>query len=111
MNPRRLACLTLVLLAACGGASWDKPGATQDVVQKDGEECWDKARTQARSYTAPASGGVMVGSPAARERRLVGRSARRPPGRPRDGRGRRVPGVHARQGLQREALKLLFTIL
>jgi hypothetical protein len=67
MNPSRLACLTLVLLAAaCGGASWDKPGATQDVVQKDGEECWEKARTQARSYTAPASGGVMVGAPADR---------------------------------------------
>jgi hypothetical protein len=67
-SSRRLSlpCLTLVLLAGCGGATWDKPGATQDVVQKDGEECWEQARTQARSYTAPATGGVMVGAPADR---------------------------------------------
>jgi hypothetical protein len=61
-----LACLTLALVAACGGATWDKPGTTQDVVQKDGEDCWEKARIQARSYTSPATGGVAVGAPADR---------------------------------------------
>jgi hypothetical protein len=67
MNLSRHAFAAL-LLAACSTASWDKPGATHESVQKDGEQCWEEARTGARRYTTPAPDGVVVGAPADRSR-------------------------------------------
>src|SRR5262249_14297388 len=69
MNPLRAALLLPVLfLAACTPATWDKPGATQASIQEDGQACWERARTQARSFTTPAPDGVIVGAPADRAR-------------------------------------------
>jgi len=68
MNLSRHAWVLLPLLVACSTASWDKPGATKESIQADGEECWEKARVGARSYTTPAPDGVVVGAPADRSR-------------------------------------------
>jgi hypothetical protein len=66
---KRAAWILTLLLAACSTASWDKPGATKESVQKDGDECWEKGRLQSRSYATPApSGGVVVGAPADKSR-------------------------------------------
>jgi len=58
----------LVLPAACSTAKWDKPGATEDQIQADGKECWDKAYGMARSNASPAPDGVIVGGPTTGQR-------------------------------------------
>jgi hypothetical protein len=64
-----IAWILTLLLASCSTASWDKPGATKESVQKDGDDCWEDARVKARSYTSPsAGGGVVVGAPASQSR-------------------------------------------
>jgi hypothetical protein len=69
MNFCRTVLLPAVLvLAACTPAKWEKPGATEASIQEDGNQCWEKARTQARSYTTPSPDGVIVGAPVDRAR-------------------------------------------
>ena len=68
MNLARSAALLFILLAACTPAKWDKPGATDASIQEDGQQCWETARAQARSYTSPAPDGVIVGAPVDRSR-------------------------------------------
>ena len=58
----------MVLVAACSTAKWDKPGATDDQIQADGKECWDKAYGMARSSASPAPDGVIVGGPTSMQR-------------------------------------------
>lgn len=62
------AWILLLLLGACSTASWDKPGATPELVQKDGQECWDKAYNVARSSATGTTEGMVVGAPADRRR-------------------------------------------
>jgi hypothetical protein len=64
----RFALLLLVLLAACSTVKWDKPGATDEQIQADGKECWDKAYGMARSVASPAPNGVIVGGPTSSQR-------------------------------------------
>jgi hypothetical protein len=60
--------LLLLLAAACSTAKWDKPGATDEQIQADGKECWDKAYDMARSTASPAPNGVIVGGPTSTQR-------------------------------------------
>ena len=65
---RPAIALLLLLAAACSTAKWDKPGATDDQIQADGKECWDKAYGLARSNASPAPNGVIVGGPTTTQR-------------------------------------------